>query len=169
MAMNPGSTDAEVGNDRGSNTKDFDKDQAIELPLDIDQDERFGTAIANEQLILKIARILKSVGDFNVEIKQQERNAKAETRELTRQVSIKDYFSNCLSKVFETLDIVLEWLEQSAKNGKDELAKEREEEIQSRLEGDKTDGKSSVDGKQNADKYGKKEGVLRGLYHITGR
>ena len=167
--MNPRSTDAEVGNDRGSDKKDFDKDHAIELPLNIDQDERFGTAIANEKFILEIARILKSVGDFNVEIKQQERNAKAETRELKRQVSVKDYFSNCLSKVFETLDIVLEWLEQSAKSAKDEMAKNHEEEMQSRLEGDKTDGKNSVDGKQNADKYGKKEGVLRGLYHITGR
>ena len=64
---------------------------------------------------------------------------------------------------------LLLWLEQSAKNAKDEMAKKREEEIQSRLESDKTDGKNSVDGKQNADKYGKKEGVLRGLYHITGR
>ena len=167
MATNPGSKDAEVGNDRGNNTKDFDKDQAIELPLDIDQDQRFGSAIANEKLILEIARILKSLGDFNVEITQQERNAEVETRELKRQVSVKDYFSNCLSKVFETLDIVLEWLEQSAKNAKDEMATKREEEIQSRLEGDETDGKNSVDGKQNADEYGKKEGVLRGLYHIT--
>lgn len=161
MAENPESTDA-----KGSNPKDFDKDQAIELPLHIGEDERFGTAIANERLILQIARILKSVGDFNVEIEQQERNTEADTRELKRQVSVKDYFSNCFSKVFKTIDIVLEWLEQSAKNAKDETAKQHEEEIQFRLEGDETDGKNSADGKQDTDQY-KKEGILRGLYHIT--
>jgi hypothetical protein len=171
MAENRESTDADVGID----TNDFASDLALPLGIKINEDQRFGTAIANERLILEIARILKSVGDFNVEVEQEVRNAEAEgrRRELKRRVSVKDYFSSCLKKVFDTLDVVLDWLEQSAKNAKDEIEKKREDKIQPCSQGDKTDGESKdhVDGKQEScdELYQKKEGVLRGLYHITGK
>jgi hypothetical protein len=153
-------------NDAGIDTNDF----AGNLPLGAK--EKFGAAIANEKLIREIATMLQSLADFGVEVEQEERNTEAkQRREFKRRVSVKDYFSSCLKKVFETLDIVLDWLEQStAKNAKDE--KRNSDKIQARLHGDKTDGetKDNVDGKQpNTDEYQKKEGVLRGLYHITGR
>jgi ElaB/YqjD/DUF883 family membrane-anchored ribosome-binding protein len=169
MAENrPVNTDVEDDSNQGTDAKDSDNDVALRLPLGMDEDKRFGTAIANERLILEMARILKSLGDFDVEIKQDELKAEAEARALKRRVSVKDYFSTCLTKVLETLDIVLNWLEQSAKNAKDEMAEKRED-AQSRLQGEQTDGgKSNVDGKPK-DELEKKEGVLRGLYHLTGK
>ena len=159
-------------NDVGTDTNDFAGNLPRRLPLG--KTENFWLAIANEKSILETAHILQSLGDFSVEVEQNVREAEAEERqrELKRRVSVKEFFSSSLKKVFETLDIILDWLERSAKNAKDEKKKTNDK-TQPRLHGDKTDAaetKDNVDGKQpNTDEYQKKEGVLRGLYHITGR
>jgi ElaB/YqjD/DUF883 family membrane-anchored ribosome-binding protein len=159
-------------NDVDTDTNDFAGNLPRRLPLG--RTAKFWLGIANEKSILETAHILQSLGDFSVEVEQNVREAEAEERrrELKRRVSVKEFFSSSLKKVFETLDIILDWLERSARNAKDEKKKTNDK-TQPRLHGDKTDAaetKDNVDGKQpNTDEYQKKEGVLRGLYHITGR
>ena len=109
---------------------------AEELPLG-SKDYQDYEALANEKLILQVARMLKTIGDFHIEVDQKIRID--DKRQLTqRQLSLKEYFSSALKNVFHTVDVVLQWLEYSGKNAAQDV------------------------------ELKKKEGVLRGLYHITG-
>ena len=155
MAKN---TDKDVGID----TNDFIGSAPRRLPLG--GKEKFGFAIANEESILESAHMLRALGDLDLEQDVCEAEAEQRRRELKRRVYDKNYFPSCAKKVLKTLNTVLDWLEQSAKDLKDKMKKPKRH--------DNIDGetKDNVDGKQpNSYEYpSKKEGVLRGLYHITG-
>ena len=160
MAKN---TDIEAGID----TNNFSDSLLRRLPLG--RSEKFWPAMANEKQILETAHILRSLGDLDVEVGRSVSKGE-EGREL--RVSVKKYCLSGLKKVFQTLDKVLDWLERSTKNANDEMEKKSHDKTQPYPQGDKTDGKNkdNVGGKQpKTDVYQKKESVLRGLYHITGR
>ena len=137
----------QVKNQVNIDMEDFDaNDQPSCLPLGrLGKNERLGAAIANERSITETAQILRCLGDFNLEEKPEKR------RQSEQHIPVKEHFSSCLKKIIETLDIVLNWLEQSAMKSKNETEKQNE------------------DKEQNPDEYQKKENVLRGLYHITGK
>ena len=96
--------------------EDFDaNDQPSCLPLGrLGKNEQLGAAIANERSITETAQILRCLGDFNLEVNRE----KPEKRRQSRQ-----HISSCLKKIIETLDIVLNWLEQSAMKSKNEMEK----------------------------------------------
>ena len=135
-------------NDIGIDINDFD---AICLPLwQVGIKEQLGlsAAISNQKLIKETALVLRSLGDLEVtELEEPEKS-----REPGQHTgSAKEHFTNCLKKIIETLDIVLEWLERSARKSRNETEKKNENK------------------KQNPDDCQKKESVLRGLFHITGK
>ena len=135
-------------NEIGIDTNDFD---AVYLPLGqrgIREQLGLGAAISNQRLIKETALGLRYLGDLEVtELEEPEKSR--ESGQHTG--SAKERFTNCLKKIIETLDIVFEWLERSARKSRNETEKKNE------------------DKKQNPDDCQKKESVLRGLFHITGK
>lgn len=113
-------------------------DIAGDLPLGREDHKKF-SATANEHLILEAGHLLQSLGDLDVEAEQTIRNEEAE--QSRRRVSVKEYFSRRLKTIFETVDIVLEWLEKATDDGQPQ---------------------------QYSREFQKKENLLRGLYHTTG-
>lgn len=132
-------------NEVGIDINDFDAC----LPLGrLSKNGRFGAAIANEKYIMETAMMLRFLGDYDLEVTREKPEKKGQSGQ---HISVKEHFLSCLKKIMETLDIVLNWLEQSAKKSKNEKEKRNE-------------GKE-----QNPDENQKKESVLRGLYYITGK
>ena len=131
-------------NEVGIDINDFDANYLSScLPLGrLGKGERLGAAITNEKFIMETAQMLRFLSDFDLEVNRE----KPEKRKQSGQ-----HISSCLKKIIETLDIVLNWLEQSAMKSKNATEKQNEEK------------------EQNPDKCQKKETVLRGLYHITGK
>ncbi|XP_028398248.1 uncharacterized protein LOC114521874 [Dendronephthya gigantea] len=157
--------DKNTNNEVHPDINDFGEDLP-RFPLGKKKGEKFGLALAKKKRIIEIAQMLQAIADFGVEAEQESLvEEQTAERKLRRQVSVRTYFSSCLGKVFETLDIVLVWLEQSSKQLKDERS-------QARLQTDETDaGTEDCDDSQTkafCDYNEKREGVLRGLYHITG-
>ena len=155
-------------NEGGIDTTDFDINRLLRLPLgELGRNESF-PAIANKKSIVKLAQLLKSLGDLDLEVERQ----RAEDRKkLKRRISVKDYFSGIFKKVIETLDIVLIWLEQTAKKSQ-EADEQNSEATRPISPVDQTDtGQTVVAGDQQGsrDEYQKKESVLRGLCHIIGK
>ena len=155
-------------NEGDIDTTDFDINRLPRLPLgELGRNESF-PAIANKEYIVELAKLLRSLGDLYVEVQLQ---TAADPRKLRRRISVKEYFSTSLKKVFETLDIVLVWLEQTAKKSQD--ANEQNSETTRPISPvDQTDTGLTVvagDQQRNPDQYQKKESVLRGLYHIIGK
>lgn len=91
-------------------------------------------ALVNKDLIKQVAMVLQSMGDINL-ILEREIKSEEQKKPPEKELSLKEYFLSALKNIFDTIDVVLGWLEYSAKNADSELKK--------------------------------KEGVLRGLYHIT--
>ena len=157
-------------NEGGIDATDFAADGLLQLPLgELGRKDHFGTAIANKKFILEIAQMLKSLGD--VEIEQQ---IAEERKKLKRHISLKEYFSTAsLTKILQTLDFALEWLEQSTKKSiDDEAGKQNSETNRPILRVDQTDTGSTViagDQQQDRDQYQKKESVLRGLFYVIGK
>ena len=150
---------------------DFGEDLPRRFPLGKNKGEKFGAAYANKKRIIKIAQLLQAIADYDVEAKQESLQEETADRKLKRQVSMKDYLPSCLGKVIKTLDIVLVWLEQSAKHLQDEIAKKKGVKSRPRPQTDETDAgtEERVDIRTEIIEYQeKREGVLRGLYHITG-
>ncbi len=111
MAKN---TDIEAGIDANN----FSDSLLHRLPLG--RSEKFWPAMANEKQILETAHILRSLGDLDVEVGRSVFKAE-EGREL--RVSVKKYCLSGLKKVFQTLDMMLDWLERSTKNANAETEK----------------------------------------------
>ena len=157
-----------TNNGGGIDTTDFDINRLLRLPLgELGRNEPF-PAIANEQYIVQLAKLLRSLGDLHVEVQLQKA---ADPRKLRRRISVKEYFSTSLKKVFETLDIVLVWLEQTAKKSQ-EADEQNSETTRPISPVDETDTGQTVvadDRQRSRDEYQKKESVLRGLYHIIGK
>ena len=133
-------------NNVGIDINDFDaSDQPSCLPLGrLGKNKRLGAAIANERPITETAQILRRLGEFDLEVNPEKRI------QSERHIPVKEHFLSCLKKIIETLDIVLNWLEQSAMKSKNQTEKQNED-------------------KEQNPEYQKKENVLRGLYHITGK
>ena len=148
--------------EKGDSTDNVASDLTIKLPLGSEKDKGFATT--QQKLIREVGRILQSLGEI-VEVEEEEKKESQQQQP----VSVKDYILSSTKTLFETLGIILDWLEQSTENAKEEMKKETSDKKQ--LE-DKTDGenKDNVDGKEKAvSELQKKEGVLRGLFHITGK
>ena len=164
---------AENTGDQGIDTTDLDINRSPRLPLgELSRNELF-LAIVNENRIVELAQLLKSIGDLGVEVKQVKLRQAEDRRKLERRISVKENFSRSFKKVLETLDIVLEWLEQSTKKSIDEAGTADTTQPLPPVVVDQTDtGATAVDGdqqEQNPDEFQKKESVLRGLYHIIGK
>ena len=126
------------------------------------QNDQFG-AIANKKSILEAARLLQSLADFEIEAEQLVRH-KTKAEQGKKKVSVKELFSktaNCAKKLVVTIGIVLDSLEESCGKAQDVKSNDQTHPVP---QGDKTDGET-VNTSQNQ----KREGVLRGLFHIAGR
>ena len=157
-------------NEDGIDATDFAADGSLQLPLgELGRNDHFGIAIANTRSILETARILKSFGDLEIEQQIAENR-----RKFKRHIFLKEYFSTAsLTKILQTLDFALEWLEQSTKKSiDDEAGKQNSETNRPIYPVDQTDTGSTVvagDQQQDPDQYQKKESVLRGLFYVISK
>ena len=161
--------DENTGDQGGIDTTDLDINRSPRLPLgELSSDELF-PAIVNQNRIVELAHLLKSIGDLGVEVKQVKLRRAEDRRKLERRISVKDHFSRSFKKVLETLDIVLEWLEQSAKKSINEAGTADTTQPLPPVVVDQTDTGATDQQQPNPDEFQKKESVLRGLYHIIGK
>lgn len=106
------------------------------LALAIEDYKHFDASI-NEAYIKNVARQLSTIGDY------LEADRTITELQLQKLISFSKYASSALKHVFNTINVVFDWLEYSTKN----VSNDTELEVQNKQ---------------------KKEGVLRGLYHIVG-
>ena len=140
------------------NMENIDSMGILQYNFLLQKNDKVKLATANESKIVETAHILRAIADVGLEVTQQIGIVKEKERALKGVCSVRQCFSSCLRKVFATLDLVLDWYERSTKNVGE---KKNDDEIQTQ---DNTDGEQS----NAAVQYQKKEGVLRGLYWITG-
>ena len=159
---------AENTDDRdGIDTNEFSDNFPLVLPLG--RNDEFG-ATANKKAILEAGKLLQSLADYEIEAEQLVRR-KTEVEERRKNVSVKVLFSktaNCAKKLVKTLGIVLDSLEESCGKAQDVKSNDQTHPVPQR---DKIDGETReiVGGEQqNTPQYQKREGVLRGLFHIAG-
>ncbi|XP_046840212.1 uncharacterized protein LOC124434366 [Xenia sp. Carnegie-2017] len=110
-------------------------------------------AVANRKQILEIARLVQSMGDFEIdEQKQQEIKKTKDNVKLTKHQRL----TNCWNKVVKTVCLVVDWLEQPSHQ---KHATDQTDSIDSTMR----DTASSTPDTTNKSED---EMVLRGLYHI---
>ena len=117
----------------------FSENRVVEdfpLALANEHYKHFDASI-NEAHIRNVARQLATIGDY------LEADKTITELQLQKLISFSKYASSALKHVFNTIDVVFDWLEHSTKN----ISNDTELEVQNKQ---------------------KKEGVLRGLYHIVG-
>ena len=146
-------------------TNKFSHNFSLVLPLG--QNDEFDATV-NKESIVKAAKLLQALGTKI----EAERLVCNQTEEERRKVSVKELLSktaNCAKTLVETIGIALDSIEESCGKAQDVKSKDQTHPVP---QGDKTDSETRevVDGKQqNTSQYQNSEGVLRGLFHISGR